>query len=162
VRQDDLALAQCDATVRLGPAYNYALFLTAQLHERKGDYPEGHRLWSKVLGGCDASCIAMVDEIHGAPGATGAFDAWLRKRKHPPEAFFFARAYAGLHRKDQAFEWLEKAYELHSDVAAMMFLGVDPDFDPLRSDPRFDAFLRRVGLPPQPHLRTAQTNQLSN
>jgi TolB-like protein/DNA-binding winged helix-turn-helix (wHTH) protein len=150
-RHDDLAVVQCDATVRLGPNYSYAMFETAQLHERKGDYSEGHRLWCKV-GGCDRSFLAMVDEIHGAPGVTGAFDTWLKKQKHPPEAFFLARAYAGLHRKDQAFAWLEKAYELHSDVAAMCFVGVDPDFDQLHSDPRFDAFLHRVGLPPQPKM----------
>ena len=101
--------------------------------------------------GCDTSCLAMRDEIHGAPGVSGAFDAWLKKQKQPPEAFFMARAYAGLHRKEEAFAWLEKAYELHSDVAVMSLLSVDPDFDSLRSDPRFDAFLRHVGLPPQPH-----------
>ncbi len=149
-RHDDLAVAQCDATVRLGPDYSYAIFETAQLHERKGDYSEGRRLWCKLLGGCDTSFLAMVDEIHGAPGVNGAFDAWLKKQKHPPEAFFLARAYAGLHRKDQAFAWLERAYELHSDMFNMSFVGIDPDFDPLRSDPRFDAFLYRVGLPAQP------------
>jgi serine/threonine-protein kinase len=148
--RDDLALQQCDATVRLGPTYNYAIFMTAQLHERKGDYAEGHRLWRTEMGGCDTYCLAMVDEIHGAPGVAGAFDAWLKRRKNPPEAFFLARAYAGLHRKDQAFEWLEKAYELHSDVYDMAFLELDPDFDSLHSDPRFDAFLRRIGLPLPP------------
>ena len=149
-RLRERAEAQCDATVRLDPNFNYGNFMAAELHETLGDYAEGHRLWAKVDGGCDAYCLAMVDEIHGAPGVTGAFEAYLKRRKVPPQPFFMARAYALLHRKELAFEWLEKSYELRSDVFAMSFLPVDPDFDSLRSDPRFDAFLKHVGLPAQP------------
>jgi len=104
----------------------------------------------------------MRDEIYGAPGVAGAFDAWLKAQKEPPDAFFLAQAYTGLGRKDQAFAWLEKAYELRSGVDEMVFLPVDPGFDPLRSDPRFDAFLQRVGLPPQPHFSPAQLSRPSN
>jgi TolB-like protein/DNA-binding winged helix-turn-helix (wHTH) protein len=147
-RQDDRALKQCQATLRLGPNFEYVLLLTADLYERKGDYAPGHELLTRL--GCDPSCLVMQDEIHGAPGVSGAFNAWLKGQEHPPEAFFLARAYAKLHRRGEAFVWLEKAYELHSDVVNMSFLSVDPDFDSLRSDPRFDAFLKHVGLPPQP------------
>jgi tetratricopeptide (TPR) repeat protein len=45
-----------------------------------------------------------------------------------------------------AFEMLERAYE---DRAQWLpFIAVDPKFDPLRSDPRFDDLLRRIGLQP--------------
>jgi hypothetical protein len=64
-----------------------------------------------------------------------------------------------LGRKDQAFEWLEKAYEQRSDLSDMINMPVDPAFDVLRSDPRFDAFLRRAGLPPQPSIHLAQVWQ---
>ncbi len=40
--------------------------------------------------------------------------------------------------------WLEKAYR---DRTAMTTLGTDARFDPLRSDPRFQDVVRRVGLP---------------
>ena len=46
--------------------------------------------------------------------------------------------------KDQAFEWLEKAYQERSNF--MAYLGVNPVVDPLRSDPRFQYLLRRIGL----------------
>jgi len=46
--------------------------------------------------------------------------------------------------KDQAFVWLEKAYSQHSNI--LMTLRVDPMYDDLRSDPRFQSLLRRVGL----------------
>jgi hypothetical protein len=71
-------------------------------------------------------------------------DSLFAAQNAPQDPFFLSEAYAGLPRNDRAFAWLEKAYE-------MLFLAVDPNFDSLRSDPRFDTFLRRVGLPPRPH-----------
>jgi tetratricopeptide (TPR) repeat protein len=60
-------------------------------------------------------------------------------------AFFFALVYAGLEDKDQAFNWLEKAYEERSNRLA--YLKVDALWDPLRSDGRFTDILRRIGIP---------------
>lgn len=47
----------------------------------------------------------------------------------------FALVHGGLGDKDQAIAWLEKAYKERSDF--LLVLRVDPLFDPLRSDPRF-------------------------
>lgn len=57
-----------------------------------------------------------------------------------------ALVYAGLGEKDSAFEWLEKASVVRDK--GLTFLKVDPCLDPLRSDPRFQNLLRRVGFPP--------------
>ena len=54
-------------------------------------------------------------------------------------------AYAGLGDKEQAFVGLERCYRERSD--RMVWLNVDPLLAPLRSDPRFHDFVRRVGLP---------------
>jgi len=54
-------------------------------------------------------------------------------------------AYAGLRDNDQAFAWLERAYEMGAD--RLVWLNVDSFLDPLRSDPRFNELVRRVGLP---------------
>ena len=48
--------------------------------------------------------------------------------------------------KDQAFEWLDKAYNGRDFV--LVLLKIEPTFDPLRSDPRFPVLLKRVGLSP--------------
>ena len=56
-----------------------------------------------------------------------------------------AEIYSRLLNKDKAFYWLEKAYEERDN--SMVFLRVDPTYDPLRSDPRFEQLVRRVGLP---------------
>ncbi len=65
------------------------------------------------------------------------------KQRYTP-AFSFAVVYAGLGEKDQAFTWLEKAYE--ERASRLGYLKVEPLWDPLRSDPRFAELLRRIGL----------------
>jgi tetratricopeptide (TPR) repeat protein len=54
----------------------------------------------------------------------------------------FGIIYAALGEKDQAFAWLDKAYEERN--ANLVALSSAPWFDPLRSDPRFDELVRRV------------------
>ena len=53
--------------------------------------------------------------------------------------------YIGLGDKDQAFVWIEKAYQERSNFVT--YLRVVPLVDSLRSDPRFSDLIRRVGLP---------------
>ena len=67
-----------------------------------------------------------------------------RRRYVTPAAV--TNVYIGLGNKDQAFAWLEKAFQERSYYLA--HLKVSPTLDPLRSDPRFDDLLRRIGLVP--------------
>jgi len=65
-------------------------------------------------------------------------------RRQQMDLWAISGAYAALGNKDQAFALLEKAYSQHSN--ALIVLKVEPGYDPLRSDPRFQDLLRRVGL----------------
>jgi len=56
-----------------------------------------------------------------------------------------AIVYPGLGDKDKAFFWLEKAYQGREHD--LVFSKVWPMFDSLRSDPRYQDLMRRVGLP---------------
>jgi tetratricopeptide (TPR) repeat protein len=56
-----------------------------------------------------------------------------------------ALVYAGLGEKDEAFAWLEKAYDAHDK--GMTYLKIDPCLDPLRSDYRFQDLLQRMRFP---------------
>ena len=55
-----------------------------------------------------------------------------------------AAVYAGLGEKGTAFEWLKKALDEHDNW--LVELEVDPKFDNLRSDPRFQDLLHQIGL----------------
>jgi DNA-binding SARP family transcriptional activator/TolB-like protein/tetratricopeptide (TPR) repeat protein len=55
-----------------------------------------------------------------------------------------AMAHLGLDEHDQALDWLDRAFERGSQTLSM--LGVEPIFDPIRGEPRFDDLLERVGL----------------
>src|SRR5579863_2572385 len=65
-------------------------------------------------------------------------------QRRPLDSLAFAVAYLGLDDKDKALAWLEKASMQHS--SGLTALKVDPIYDPLRSDPRFQALTRRIGL----------------
>jgi hypothetical protein len=58
--------------------------------------------------------------------------------------FDIALVHVGLGMNDEAFAWLDKAYDDRSNRLA--FIAVDPKLDALRADPRFDALLRRMRL----------------
>ena len=81
--------------------------------------------------------------------------AVARERYVPPYAM--ALVHAGFGEPDNSFEWLDRCFDLH-DVH-MIFLPIDPKWDPLRADSRFAALLKRAGLPmpAQPVARTAQS-----
>ncbi|MGO9123744.1 MAG: tetratricopeptide repeat protein [Terriglobales bacterium] len=65
-------------------------------------------------------------------------------RRRPLDALSFAVAYTGMDDKDKALAWLEKASLQHS--SGLTALKVDPTYDPLRGDPRFQILIRRTGL----------------
>ena len=56
----------------------------------------------------------------------------------------FAVVYSGLGDKDEAFAWLNRAADVRD--ALLCYIQVVPTYNPLRSDPRYDALLQRMGL----------------
>jgi predicted Zn-dependent protease len=68
-----------------------------------------------------------------------------RAQKSYVSAFDMATIYAGLGEKDKAFTWLDKSAAEHSSF--LVYAKWEPRLDPLRSDPRFEQLLTRIGLP---------------
>ena len=65
-------------------------------------------------------------------------------KQHQIDPGPIAEAHLGMGNREEGLRWLDKAYEQHSN--AMALLKVEPIFDSVRNDPRFQELLRRVGL----------------
>jgi serine/threonine-protein kinase len=59
-------------------------------------------------------------------------------------SYMFALIYAGLGENDEAFRWLEKAFEERAEY--LVYIKVDPRMQGLRQDPRFADLVQRIGL----------------
>jgi tetratricopeptide (TPR) repeat protein len=94
--------------------------------------------------------LSLLGHAYGAAGKRKDAESVLRNlnslaKRQPVSAFHFAVVRMGLGESDQAFELLNKAWEERYEM--MGWLKVDPLFDSLRSDPRFDALVQRMGFP---------------
>jgi hypothetical protein len=92
-----------------------------------------------ALGHADAVAGRTAD----AKAVLAELETLSRRRFILPNNLFVL-IHAGLGNRDQAFAWLDRAFEARSDF--MIALKVEPAPDPLRSDPRFAAMLRKMSL----------------
>ena len=93
--------------------------------------------------------LSTLAYIYGRSGQTAKAQHALEEllqldRKQPVDPPVITRAYLAVGDKEQALAWLEKAYAQHSHE--LTGLKVTPEFDPIRSDPRFQELMRKVGL----------------
>jgi hypothetical protein len=102
--------------------------------------------------GLDAKELDLLRAAYARKGLPGYWTA-LRNLVVPAYQssenygpYLLAEIAAYLGNKEEALQWLEKAYKLRSTW--MPWIKVDPSLDVLRSDPRFSALLRRMGLTP--------------
>jgi len=105
---------------------------------------------SRSLSGESAEEIAYLGYAYAVSGqrveAEKVISELQEQAKHRyVSPYLLALIYVGLDEKDQAFVWLEKAYEDRS--VNLIWLKVEPIFDPLRSDPRFTQLVARLNLP---------------
>jgi DNA-binding winged helix-turn-helix (wHTH) protein/TolB-like protein/Tfp pilus assembly protein PilF len=152
-REYDQAIAQAQKVVEMDPHFAEVYEYLKRCYDQKGMYKEAiaARQMRRKFAGLDAEETAALRE---AAAATSARVYWQKRLEQEVEeskrelssAFEVAEIHAQLGEKDQAFAWLERAYEKRNVM--MMYLKAAPNLDPLRSDPRFADLLRRVGHTP--------------
>jgi tetratricopeptide (TPR) repeat protein len=97
----------------------------------------------------DQVVLGSCGWVYGRAGRRRDAEEMLRRlmaisKRRWLDPFHIALVYVGLGDLDRAVEWLRKAVKEGSQT--LVFLKVDPFFDPLRSDPRFQALLRELGI----------------
>jgi len=152
IRAYDRALEQLQKALELDPNFVWAHIVLAQVCAWKGRYEESLAACDKVtsLFGGNAHSRALRGLILAIAGRTDEARTILNDLKRQPKldsmtVISLADTYSVLGEKDRAFDFLERAY--HERVSVMIFLGVDPTFDNIRSDSRFAGLLSRMGLP---------------
>src|ERR1043165_7944114 len=118
---------------------NLALAILAQdrrdeaLEEAMNTPEGGSRLWA----------LAIVHHVLGDPNASNAALTQLIERHGNVAAYQVAEVYAARGESDPAFEWLERAYAQRDGGLSHM---ISPYFRSLRGDPRWNAFMKKLGL----------------
>ena len=148
-RRYDEAISELQKLVTIDPSRAYAHLHIALSYEQKGDCPAALDAMKRavdLIGRGDGAGMAHLYATCGKPAEARRI---LSVIEQPSENgvqdwFFIAGVYAKLGDKDRAFAWLEKAYQNRDFFLA--YVKMSPYMDPLRSDPRFEAFLKRVGV----------------
>jgi tetratricopeptide (TPR) repeat protein len=151
-RQDDQAIEQLLRTLDMDPNLLPAQVFLGRAYEQKGMYEEAISEFQRgvTTSGNDWRIVALLGHAYALAGQKDKAKRILAELKKQAEQsyispFNIALIYVALDEKDQAFEWLEKAFDDRS--LWMVFLKVDPRLDSLRSAPAFAAMLRRMDLP---------------
>jgi tetratricopeptide (TPR) repeat protein len=153
-RRYEAAEAQLKKTLEMDANYHFARVLLGRVYEQQKKYPEAiaeHReaVARSGSGSTELAALAYACAIAGkTEEARKVFEQLQQRAKQRyVSPYSIAVVHVGLGEVNEAFEWLEKAYERRDGWIAG-WIKVDPRFDSLRPDPRFTSLLRRLGLDP--------------
>jgi TolB-like protein/Tfp pilus assembly protein PilF len=163
-RQYDKAAAQCLIGLQINPSYFPARIQLALAYEQTGKLQQAIVELEQVAGQMAGSGVPAnagqpaidVPVVHALLGHAYAvsgrkadalkelskLQSATKRRYIPPS--YFAIIWMGLGNNKQALTWLDQGFEDRSEH--MLYLGLEPLIDPIRSDPRFAVLLKKVGL----------------
>jgi TolB-like protein/Tfp pilus assembly protein PilF len=147
----ETALEEALRTLELEPEFAPAQSILGQVYEQQGRYDEAVQASENARNlaqGHPATLASLVHILAGAGRWQEARELFGRltdnARQYHVSPYWLALAYAGTGQTAEALNELENAYEQHDVI--LVWLGTEPRFDSLRSEPRFAGLLARIGL----------------
>jgi TolB-like protein/DNA-binding winged helix-turn-helix (wHTH) protein/lipoprotein NlpI len=151
-RQYDRSIAQLRGTLEMDPNYEWAHLILGQAYQQKGEFNLALAELKKAVelsrnSPLMVSALAHAYAVHGNTAEAQKLLAQLmmQSRKQYVSPYYIAVVYLGLAKKDAAMDWLDKAFADRSN--GLVFARVEPELDPLRSEPRFIALENKLNFP---------------
>ena len=152
-RKYDLALEQFNRTLEMDPNYESALENLSNAYRAMHQYEPWLKTWKQAaVANNDREDLALAEEAARVYPSSG-YSATLRRiielrlgliKKRYVDPADIAYDYAELGERDKAFTWLDKAYSEKSNL--IIWIKITPELDNLRTDPRYGALLKKMGL----------------
>jgi TolB-like protein/Flp pilus assembly protein TadD len=146
----DQAIEQSLTTLQMDPDFPPARITLSLALEQKGLHEEAIAHCQRAVANSGGD-LALESLGHACASAGKRTEALALVRELTEKAkqryvspYHMAVIYLGLGEKDEAFAWLENAFQ--DRTLWLVFVKVDPRFDAIRSDPRFEDLVRHVGL----------------
>jgi Flp pilus assembly protein TadD len=150
--QYDKAIDQAKKTLELEPNSAVTHAVLGIVYEDKKMYADAIAEYKTALqlGGSPGEMRGLLGYVYAVTGDLRNAEKMIRELKqlwpgYARAALDLAVIYSGLGKKDQALYWLGKASE--KEVGDLSVVGQDPHFAVLRSDQRFQALVKQVGVP---------------
>jgi tetratricopeptide (TPR) repeat protein len=149
-RKYDKAIEQGRRVVENNPGFLFAHLNLAAALEQSGAYEEAIRECQLGIAlGDTTSCLPQLGHAYAMAGRLAEARGVLRElqnlsKRQRVTGCAFALMYVGLGENEQALTWLEKACDQREE--GLTYLKVDPKLDSLRSHPRFQELMRRLGF----------------
>jgi tetratricopeptide (TPR) repeat protein len=148
-RHYDEAITQLRSVLQTSPKFPLAHLWLGRAYEQKGMYPEAITEFEQAGTALKdwPVIIAAAGHAYGRSGHKSEATAALRRmnelmKEEYVTPYGIALIFAGLDDKEQAMNWLQNAYEDRSHW--LVWLNLDPRFDNVRSDSRFQELLQRM------------------
>jgi tetratricopeptide (TPR) repeat protein len=151
-RRYDEAIKQYQNSIELDPTDSGGHLNLGEVYELEGMHEEAIKELQKAIGiaGRTSGLLALLGHAYATSGKQGEAQKILSELNEMSKQAYvspydLAILYVGLGYKDRALEQLNKAYD--DRAGWIIYLKVEPIFDPLRSDQRFADLVRRMNLP---------------
>ena len=146
----DEAMAAGERSLQLDPTFLYSEPLLAALYREMGRFDDAIALYKKsqdFSGRVPFGLAITYAKMNRRQEARDILKAACASRGGYTPGDAIAHVHVVLNEHEEAMRELQRAYEEHS--SSLHFIGIAPEFAPLRSDKRFVSIVKEIGLEPQ-------------